>query len=228
MSLYFILLTVSLLVPLSLSFDKNLRFYKTWGRLFPAIIITAGIYIAFDVYFTREGFWGFNSMYLSGIKIINLPIEEWLFFLVIPYSSVFLHASFVLYFPKTKLSAKATKGTTLLIAVLFLALAVFNFGKAYTFYISIKTLLILAVAYFFARKTLSHYYITFLIIIVPFIIVNGILTGSFIVKEVVWYNDFENLGIRFFTIPVEDFIYAFGMLLLSIVLMQFFKKNPDK
>jgi lycopene cyclase domain-containing protein len=45
-----------------------------------------------------------------------------------------------------------------------------------------------------------------------------VLTGSFIESEVVWYNNEENLGIRFFTIPVEDFAYGFSMIFLSLML----------
>ena len=43
--------------------------------------------------------------------------------------------------------------------------------------------------------------------------------------EVVWYNDNQNLGIRFFTIPVEDFVYAFSMILSVLYLFDFFKKK---
>jgi lycopene cyclase domain-containing protein len=55
--------------------------------------------------------------------------------------------------------------------------------------------------------------------LIPFFIVNGILTGSFIENEVVWYNDFENLGIRLFTIPIEDTVYAFTLILLNLFVM---------
>jgi lycopene cyclase domain-containing protein len=60
MSLYFILLLLSVSVPLLLSFDKRLQFYKSWKYVFPSIIVVAGIYIAVDVYFTKMGYWGFN------------------------------------------------------------------------------------------------------------------------------------------------------------------------
>jgi lycopene cyclase domain-containing protein len=63
------------------------------------------------------------------------------------------------------------------------------------------------------RKLLQQYFLTFLVMIGPFLIVNGILTGSWIENEVVWYNNNENLGIRVFTIPVEDFVYAFTLIL---------------
>ena len=84
MSLYFILLTASGAVPLLLSFDKRLQFYKQWKYVFPSILLVALVYIVFDVNFTNRGIWGFNPEYLSGIYLFSLPLEEILFFVVIP------------------------------------------------------------------------------------------------------------------------------------------------
>ena len=67
---------------------------------------------------------------------------------------------------------------------------------------------------------LSYFYITFLIILVPFFLVNGILTGSYIEGEVVWYNNNENLGVRIGSIPVEDVIYAFNLLYINLILIE--------
>jgi lycopene cyclase domain-containing protein len=60
--------------------------------------------------------------------------------------------------------------------------------------------------------------------LIPFFIVNGILTGTGINEEVVWYNDEENLGIRLLTIPVEDIFYAFSLILLNLLLFKKFKQ----
>jgi len=64
-----------------------------------------------------------------------------------------------------------------------------------------------------------------LVMLIPFFIVNGILTGSFIDNEIVWYNNDENLGIRLFTIPVEDTIYAFTLILTNLFTLQLFNEN---
>jgi lycopene cyclase domain-containing protein len=59
--------------------------------------------------------------------------------------------------------------------------------------------------------------------------VNGFLTGSWIHEQVVWYNNAENLGLRIGTVPIEDSIYALGMLLTVFVLMEkFSEKYPSK
>ena len=96
-SLYLLLLLGSASIPLVLSFDKKLQFYKQWKYLFPSIIIIASIYILFDIILTEQGVWGFNPNYHSSFLWFGLPIEECLFFIIIPYASIFLHDSIVLY-----------------------------------------------------------------------------------------------------------------------------------
>jgi len=224
MSLYFLLLLVSGVVPLSLSFDKRLRFFKSWKYVFPSIFTVAVVYITFDVYFTKMNYWGFNPEYLSGIYLFQLPLEELLFFVVIPYASIFLHESILEYFPQVKLGRKFNKILVSTLILLSVALVIFNSEKSYTFYIFTKLAVALLVALWIRSQSIRSFFLTFFVILIPFIIVNGILTGSYIDEEVVWYNNAENLGIRIFTIPVEDFAYAFSMILFNLLLIEKLKK----
>ncbi|MEZ5104106.1 MAG: carotenoid biosynthesis protein [Draconibacterium sp.] len=224
MSLYFILLLSSIAVPLFLSFDKRLQFFKRWKYVLPSIFSVAAVYIFFDVLFTEKGVWGFNLKYISGFHLFGLPVEEILFFFAIPYASIFLHDAFVEYFPEVKIGKRLTLYLTILLIILSVIIIVFNSDKTYTSYIFIKVLIVLMLSLFDESETIRSFYITFLIILVPFLIVNGILTGSGIDSEVVWYNNSENLRIRIFTIPVEDIGYAFSMILFNLLLMNQFKK----
>ena len=220
MSLYAILLVSSVAVPLLLSFDKKLRFWQQWKYLFPAIIAVAVFYIFFDILLTDKGVWGFNPAYHSSIILLHLPLEEWLFFIVIPYASIFLHDALVLYFPNFKLSEKTTRYLTYGILIFLVLMIVLHTGKTYTLYIFTTTVVALLWSLADKSNMISRFYATFLVILVPFIVVNAILTGTFIDGEVVWYNNAENLGIRFLTIPVEDFGYAFSMILFGLLLRE--------
>lgn len=185
----------------------------------PSVAAVALIYIVFDILLTGNGVWGFNARYLTGKFIYNLPVEECLFFVAIPYASLFLHYSVLEYFPNLKLRDELVKVITFSLISGSLAILVFNFQNQYTLYILSKFIIVLLLSFFDKNKTINTFYITFLVILVPFVIVNGILTGSFIEEEVIWYNNSENLGIRFFTIPVEDFAYAFSMILFNLLLI---------
>jgi lycopene cyclase domain-containing protein len=225
MSLYFILLIASAGIPVLLSFDKRLRFYTKWRFVFPSIFIVAAVYIFFDSIFTKNGVWGFNPNYLSGIYFLGLPLEEILFFIAIPYASLFLHYAFIEYFPQIELTTTTSKLITYLLLALSFILVVLNTEKTYTFYVFIKVGLVLLFSLFDKNQAIQRFYVTFLIILIPFILVNGILTGSGIADEVVWYNNTENMGIRFFTIPAEDFGYAFSLILFNLLLIDFFEKK---
>jgi lycopene cyclase domain-containing protein len=218
MPLYSILLLSSILVPLTLSFDKKLQFYKQWKYLFPSLIIVALFYITFDIYFTKLGVWGFNPRYHSTIVFFKLPIEEWLFFIIIPYASIFLHDAIVLYFPKFRIRNRVTTYLSVGLILLSFSIVIFNLEKSYTTYIFSLVILVLLFSFFDKSNVMNNYYCTFLVILIPFILVNAILTGSFIAEPVVWYDNTENLGIRILTIPIEDFGYAFSLILFSLLL----------
>lgn len=220
MKLYSILLLLSILVPFVLSFDKKLQFYKKWKFLLPSILIVALFFIAFDILLTKAGVWGFNPMYHSNYLIFGLPIEECLFFIVIPYASIFLHESVILYFPKFKINEYWSRLITIAIIVCAAIIASFNIEKAYTVYIFSTLILATILSIFDKTLVIQRFYATFLVILIPFVAVNALLTGSFIESEVVWYNNSEIIGFRFLTIPIEDFFYAFSLILLNLLLSE--------
>lgn len=224
MSLYTIILIASISIPFLLSFDKKVQFYKQWKYLLPSVVAIALFYIVGDIYFTKTGVWGFNREYLSGVDLLYLPIEEWIFFIAIPYASIFLHDVLHAYFPKFKLPSNVSRRLTIFFFAIALVVLLLNLDKAYTVYIMVVSLIVLVIAYFDWTDTISRFYCTFLVILIPFILVNGALTGTFTPNPVVWYDHTQNLDIRLITIPIEDFAYGFTMLLLAIMLRNRLKK----
>lgn len=226
MPLYTTILFLSVLVPFILSFDRKVNFYRIWKSLIPSAIIVGAIYIFFDIIFVKEGVWGFNPVYHSKILISGLPLEEWLFFIFIPYASVFIHYVFVAYFPNLRISDGTVRILSGAIILFLVILVIFNFDKAYTRFNFSLLILALVWALFENSGLLNRYYLSFLIILVPFFIVNSILTGTFIDGEVVWYNNAETLGIRIGTIPAEDVGYAFSLILLNLLTISLFETLP--
>lgn len=215
----------SIFVPFLFSFHPKIKFYKLWKSLFIAITITMTIFIPWDIIFTSNGIWGFNDSYFLGFKVLKLPIEEWLFFICIPYACVFTHYALLHYFPKMILSKSSSKKLTYLFISILSLTAFLNYGKWYTLINFVLAIILITVVFFKRPDILQEYYLTFLVMLIPFFIVNGILTGAFIDNEVVWYNNAENLNIRLFTIPIEDTVYAFSMILMNLVIVKFLNKN---
>lgn len=224
MSLYLILNIGSLLIPFLYSFESRMRYINRWKAVFSAIAITAVVFIIWDIVFTKIGVWSFNPRYHSGIEFFDLPVEEWLFFICIPYSSIFIHFAFHYFCPKVSLSEKTVRIIYGIIMAVVVPTIVFHYDKWYTAVNYSFLVLVLSYTFFKYRSILNTYFISFLIILIPFALVNGILTGSFIDEPVVSYNNNENLGIRLGTIPIEDIGYAFSMILMSLVLIKKIEK----
>lgn len=184
--------------------------------MLPAILATAIFFIIWDEVFTRMGIWGFNPKYLIGIYLYSLPLEEVMFFFCIPYACIFTY--FVVnhfverdyLFPHQELISSA-------LVILLLVLGGYYLNQLYTAATFLVTGFFLSYQMIKLRpRYMGRFYFSFIFILIPFFIVNGILTGSFIDEPVIWYNDKETLGIRIGTIPIEDVFYGLLMTLMSI------------
>jgi lycopene cyclase domain-containing protein len=52
--------------------------------------------------------------------------------------------------------------------------------------------------------------------LIPFLLINGVLTAI----PIVWYNNDFNLGIRLYSIPIEDAYYSMLLLLLPVTVFE--------
>lgn len=224
MYLYLLLNIASLSVPLAYSFNKKMRFIKHWRVVLLSLILVSSIFLVWDAIFTKNGVWGFNPDYHLNILIAGMPIEEWMFFFCIPYASVFIHYSLEYFKPKLILPKRITQSLTLFL-IFVLGIVIYNnVDRDYTFVNYTFLLFVLAIGLRYGLAYLQRFYVAFIIILIPFFIVNGILTGTGLEEPVVWYNNSENLGIRILTIPIEDIGYAFTMIFGNVFLIEKFKR----
>lgn len=213
-------------IPFIASFYPKHAFRKEWRYFFPANIMVAIIFLIWDYYFTAAGIWGFNPDYLTGIYFFNLPLEEVLFFVCIPYACVFTYFS-LLYLIKSNPLGPYQKYMSMVLLTVLFAAGMLNASKAYTSitFISTATYILLCMA---MQKDLAYDYLSYMVILPFFFISNGILTGSIVKEPIVWYNNMENLRIRIGSIPIEDSIYGLLLILLNIHLYTFFKRRYQK
>ncbi len=212
-------------IPFLASFYKKHAFYLQWKSFFKANSIVALFFIIWDIYFTKIGVWGFNPDYLTKIYIFNLPIEEILFFICIPYACVFTYFS-ICYLVKKNPFQTIEKYISYSLLLFLVVLAVLNLAKAYTSLTFI--LLALFLGYLMLKKVnLTYYYTSYLLIIPFFLWSNGILTGTNIQQPIVWYNNAENLGIRIGTIPLEDCFYGMLLIFMHIYGFDYFRKKRN-
>ena len=211
-----------------LSFDKKVHYYKKWKYLLPAILPVATFFIAWDVFFTQKGVWGFNHDYLSGIFALGLPIEEWLFFFTVPFACVFIYECLNFYIKKDLLKQVSPWVTKSLI-VLFFGIGIWKFWNMYT-----STTFILAGGFLLYNQLFeeghyrSRFYLSYLIVWLPFLLVNGVLTGGYTDKPVVIYNPEEYFGTRITSIPIDDSVYNFLLLFMIITIYERFRVTSLK
>lgn len=218
---------LTIIFPLIFSFHPRIRFYRKWKYLFPGLIIVAAFFIAWDMLFTHWGVWYFNPSLTTGIKIGNLPLEEVLFFITIPYACVFTYEAVNSVLKPEKFRILAQIIFFLLLTFLIIT-ATLNWERIYTF----TTFYLLTIYLVISKLLLKIKYwnvaiFSYIILLIPFFIVNGYLTGMFTEEPVVYYNNYENLGIRMVTIPVEDTFYGLLLFLMNVSFYEYFRKNSE-
>lgn len=216
---YLIINLLSLAGPLALSFDKKVAFYKELKFLLPSISVIGIFFIVWDEIFTQQGVWGFNPHYITGIYVGNLPIEEILFFFTIPYACVFINACLEAYFPQAK-QHSLPRWYVVFLGGALLVVSYLMHQFWYTFYTALFTGLFLLFLTLLKYRFSTIFFATYTISLIPFFVVNGLLTRF----PVVWYNNNHNLGIRIATIPLEDFLYGFLLIVSNLVLFVGLKK----
>ncbi len=218
--LYFLMHAFSFIPVFLLSFDRKVAFFKTWKHLFPALFTVAIIFWIWDIFKTNSQVWGFNPTYYTRL-LVNLPIEEWLFFLTFPYCLVFIYACLEAYFPNDTL-VKFDKPLSLCFGFGFLVVGLIFWKNSYTATTWIPAGLF-ALWHFwrFPNTYRTKFYRAFFVGLIPFFIVNSIFAGAATAEPLVIYNPEEYLGIRLGVIPLDDFVYNF---LLEFMVIYFFER----
>lgn len=222
MSLYLILMLVSFGSCFVLSFDKKVAFYKNIRFLIPAVLLVAIPFLIWDEFFTVNDIWGFNQTYLQGVYMGSLPLEEVLFFFLIPYCCVFIYEVLIAYFPNISLDT-ITRIFSSLFVVSGILMSLLNLNNWYT--MSACSFAVLCAVFCIRGKYIWYprAIFAFLVALLPFLIVNGVLTGATTPAPIVWYNEAHIVGLRIVTIPVEDIFYNFGLLIPIIGIYHYFK-----
>lgn len=84
---YAAVLVFCVLVTLPLEFVLGARVYRDPKRLGFALL-GAVPFVVWDVVATDRGHWWFSEKHLLGPTVVNLPVEEVLFFVVIPICGI--------------------------------------------------------------------------------------------------------------------------------------------
>jgi lycopene cyclase domain-containing protein len=220
----FTYLAIDLLIiigPVLYSRDKRLSYYRYYPAVGLSTLVVGALYIAWDIVVTAWGEWSFNRRYVTGINVWNLPLEEVLFFVTVPYSCLFIYEA-VLYYSKSA-ACRIQSMTFLLFAGILTVMGLVFSHQGYTMKALLSSGLFLICAVVANRNLIAdrRYWLWLAICYVPFLVINSVLTAL----PVVQYNPEAIWGHRFVTIPLEDFFYNFSMLSFYLWFYLFFKNR---
>ncbi len=216
---YLLINFLTVLFPVALSFDKRVAFNKSWHFIWPGMGITGMFFLVWDVLFTTKGVWGFNQKYVLGANIWGLPVEEIFFFLTVPFACIFIYACLNHYL-KYMLSDMVSEVLSSALVILSILVLIFYHQKLYpliTF--TLLLILIILLEYVWRKRWLNRFYIMYIVALVPFYIINGMLTSI----PVVIYNPAQIVGAHVGAIPFEDHFYLMALLLMNVGFFEYFK-----
>ncbi len=220
-SLYLLLDLATFIMPAALSFDRKVQFFKQWKSVFISSLVVGIPFLVWDILFTHHGVWGFNPDYLTGIYIVNLPLEEVLFFIVVPFACAFIYACCRYYF-RAQSFPYLNRGMMIAIPI-YAGMLLFIGGGIYTEVVTISAFFVWVVA--MINRQFKYLFVAFLLSLIPFLLVNGILTGSLSESPVVWYSNWGITGLRIRTIPFEDVLYSFSLIVPTILLHEWISRK---
>lgn len=224
---YILIDFLTVVVCFAFSFHKKIQFNKQFSAFLKASIIVAVPFILWDIWFTNIGVWWFNKSYTIGLDILGLPVEEWLFFICIPFACVFTYFCIEKFFNLdwTKGFNNAIVFISVIVCVL---IALLFYTKTYTLITAIALTLTLIYLHFIANvEWIGKASLVYTILMLGFFPVNGILTGTGLESPIVNYNSNEFLGIRILTIPIEDAVYGYTQFLLVLYFFKLFQNDKD-
>jgi len=195
--------------PLALSFDSRVRFVRRWPTALFAALCLLVPYVLWDALVTGRHWW-FNPHYTAGTFIGPLPAAEWLFFITVPFSSLFVWEVLRYYRPRQH-AAGERRPPFWLWAALPLSGVLLWLGKEYTaLVIALLALTVWADLHWGGRILARANFWPYAALLAGLMLIcNGYLTA----RPVVLYAPAYQLDWRIGTIPVEDFLYGYSLLL---------------
>ncbi|HEY7857004.1 MAG TPA: lycopene cyclase domain-containing protein [Candidatus Nanopelagicales bacterium] len=85
---YLAVIVFVLLASTWLEVALRTRVYARWRRLALTVLPVLAVFFAWDAYAVAAGHWHFDASRIVGLHVAGVPVEEVLFFLVVPVAAV--------------------------------------------------------------------------------------------------------------------------------------------
>ena len=206
--------------PLVSQFNRQIQRISRWKLKLLTSIIVMIPYIIWDALVTGSHWW-FNTAYTLDSRLFGLPIEEWLFFITVPFGCLLVWET--LPQANNAIGVKSLRYVrSVLYAMLPIGLLVFGMGKQYTglvlFCFGLVGLLDRLSKIDLLLQPRTYLYLA--VVAGLILVFNGYLTA----RPVVLYGETYQIGYRVLSVPIEDFGYGFTLMLFNAILYEILRK----
>ena len=209
---YLLINVALLLIPLILIYPMKLQQSRTIKFMLLAVFINVFVFSVPTEYLTQMKVIVFNPPYLTGFILWQLPIEELLFSLVMPFAGLAVYVFLNTRFPDLKFEKYSLALSNILLGIC-IAILYFGYHNLYTlFTFLILLIFLLYVEYVNKIRFMYRFYRAWLVSLFPFYIAASIVNAL----PVIQYNEKETLIFNLMNVPFESPFYFMGMLLLTV------------
>ncbi len=205
-------------------FALKLPLFKNYFALIPALIIPAVFFSVIDGFFTRWSLCGLNSQYILGFYWLGLPLEQIAFYFSMPLASLVIYEAVAKLLPKDVMRL-FTKAITVFLLLLTIVLFFVFRKQLYTSVTMLLCAFLLSYRAWVAQpKSLSRFYLSYLFVLIPVLMIYGILTSI----GALWYDPKQIIGLKLAAIPVENMLYFFALFLMNVGIYDGFKHRKKQ
>ena len=208
--------------PVASQFSRRIKSVSRWRLKLRVSVIVMMPYVIWDALVTGSH-WQFNEAYTLGFRLFGLPIEEWLFFITVPFGCLLVWETLPQVDKWLARLRSLRHVRNVLYAALPVGIWVFSTGKQYTGLVLCCFGLVglgdrlLRTDLLLRPKT----YLYLAIVAGLILVFNGYLTA----RPIVMYGEAYQMGYRIWTIPIEDFGYGFTLMLFNTMLYEKLKNG---
>lgn len=212
----YLLINILILIgPLLLTVLRHRGFLIPARPVLFSMAINCVLFTWWGWYASQQGHWRWNEEYVLGAGLLEIPLEEYLFFLTSCFSCLFIYYAVTQLVPEKQMSLPRWWyiPIALIMVVLF---QLVSGGYTQLVLIIATTLLIYLNQFQWTLITSRRFWIYIALTFVPFLIFNYVLTSL----PILIYGSEHITGFKVATIPIEDFLYSFVMVTMYVVVYE--------
>lgn len=209
---YLIINMLIFLPVLILSFRTDVKPHKHPMALLASYLLVSVPFIIWDIWATTAGHWSFNSDYIMGPSFRGVPLEEWLFFITVPFAMIYTWG----------VVKKYVSDKPAILVWPFLGIGVITglsswmlinyWSNGYTRSAAFATLITVFIGLFIGLFFSVRFWTFQILLLSLFLIFNTVLTRL----PIITYGTDSIIGFKVGTIPIEDLFFGFALVNLFL------------